>query len=145
MPVRVGELLIQDSLIWWPAVREQVHARTRNKRPSNCPNLKQLTPRCRVFSEFLHSWLRNSPFLENLMSTIVLTKAYYLNQSTAVSTQYTYSQIPFNVNQNLTAFIPIGHVISNFPIVSVYTEWFRRSYRHLRSSFLKTFWAKSVI
>jgi hypothetical protein len=26
-----------------------------------------------------------------------------------------------------------------------YTGWFRRSYRHLWSSFLKTFWAKSVI
>jgi hypothetical protein len=25
-----------------------------------------------------------------------------------------------------------------------YTEWFRRSYRHLRSSFLTTFWAKTV-
>jgi hypothetical protein len=34
------------------------------------------------------------------------------------------------------------HIGFKIPYVYDYTEWFRRSYRHLWSSFLKTFWAK---
>jgi hypothetical protein len=36
-------------------------------------------------------------------------------------------------------------VLTEMQRMLTYTGWFRRSYRHLWSTFLKTFWAKSVI